>query len=68
MENNSFSEEVIEENVGQTAQPRPLDVRESEVVSGSLPPAEESKEDLINEDVQNAPPVENNQSSGEVIE
>ena len=57
MENNSFSEDVIEEKVGQTAQPRQLDVRESEVMSGDpLPPAEESKEDLINEDVQNAPP------------
>tara|TARA_B110000305_G_C18837173_1_gene358450 strand:+ start:80 stop:238 length:159 start_codon:yes stop_codon:yes gene_type:complete len=52
MENNSFSEEVIEENVGKTAQPRQLDVRESEIVSGDpLPPAKESKEDLINEDV-----------------
>ena len=48
---------MIEEKVGQTAQPRQLDVRESEVMSGDpLPPAEESKEDLINEDVQNAPP------------
>lgn len=52
MENNSFSEEVIEEKVGQTAAPRQLEVRESEVLSGDpLPPPEESKEDLINEEV-----------------
>ena len=66
MENNSFSEEVIEENVGKTAQPRQLVVRESDVVIGDpLPPAKESKEDLINDDVQEAPP---NQMSAEVIE